>query len=84
MNDDIRSTILTCLHSVAPEADLDTLDPAVEWQEQLDLDSMNLITFLIAVEQATGVSIPERDYRKVATLQSLAEYLEARVTTGSR
>ena len=78
MNDDVRSTVLRCLHPVAPEADLESLEPDTEWQEQLDLDSMNLIAFLLAVEEATGVSIPERDYGRVATLRSLVDYVAAR------
>lgn len=78
MNDDeIRTTVLATMRRIAPEADLDTLDPDVEWQDQLDVDSMNLLEFMVGLEQATGVSVPERDYAKVATLRRCVEYLAA-------
>ena len=80
MNDqELRETVLRILHGIAPEVDVSTLDPDVQWQDQLDLDSMNLLDFMVAIEKATGVSVPERDYAKVATLNRCVEYVEARL-----
>ena len=53
----------------------------VEWQEQLDLDSMNLLTMMVEIESATGISVPERDYPKVSTLNRCVEYLTGRTAT---
>ena len=77
----IRATVLGILARIAPEADLTTLDPDVEWQEQLDLDSMNLLTMMVEIESATGISVPERDYPKVSTLNRCVEYLTGRTAT---
>ena len=80
MNDDeLRTTILGVLKKIAPEADVATLAPNVEWQDQLDLDSMNLLSFMVGLEEATGVSVPERDYAKIATLDRCVEYLSHRI-----
>ena len=72
---EIRVAVLGVLKGIAPEADLETLDPDVEWQDQLDLDSINLLTFMVGIEEATGVAVSERDYPKVATLNRCVEYL---------
>lgn len=80
MNDDeLRATVLGVLKKIAPEADLATLAPTVEWQDQLDLDSMNLLAFMVGLEEATGVSVPERDYAKVATLDRCVGYLSSKL-----
>jgi acyl carrier protein len=75
---EVRATVLGILARVAPEADLTALDPDVEWQDQLDLDSMNLLTMMVDIERATGISVPERDYTKVSTLNSCVAYLMSR------
>jgi acyl carrier protein len=75
---EIRATVLGILTRIAPEADLTALDPDVEWQDQLDLDSMNLLTMMVDIERSTGVTVPERDYPKVSTLNSCVAYLMSR------
>lgn len=82
-DEEIRSTVLAVLRRIAPEADPTTLAPDVEWQEQLDLDSMNLLAFMVGLEEATGVSVPERDYAKVATLDRCVAYLSSKLASRS-
>jgi hypothetical protein len=45
--------------------------------ERLDVDSMDLLNFLIGVHEALQVDIPEADYPKVSGLTSLVAYLKA-------
>ncbi len=71
----LEQVVLGALASVAPEADLAALDRNVPLREQLDLDSMDFLNFVIAVHRALGVDVPERDYAKLATLESCVEYL---------
>jgi acyl carrier protein len=75
----IRRTALDVLGGIAPEADLDALDPAGSLQEQLDLDSFDFLQFVEGMHAALGVDIPERDYPKVASLDGCARYVEAAV-----
>ncbi|HTO10865.1 MAG TPA: acyl carrier protein [Candidatus Binatia bacterium] len=78
MTDDLRATIVKTLGEIAPEADLAALEPAVAFREQLDLDSMDLLNFVVALHDTLGVEIPEADYPKLATLDACVEYLAAR------
>ena len=54
------------------------LDPNEEFREELDLDSMDFMNLLDLILKETGVNVPERDYVKVNSLQSLTEYIATR------
>jgi acyl carrier protein len=73
--DEIRATVLRVLGEVAPEADLERIRPAVSFRDQLDLDSMDFLNFVIGLHHALGVDIPESDYPKLATLDGGVEHL---------
>jgi acyl carrier protein len=74
--DELRTDVLRILGELAPEADTASLKPDVRIRDQLDLDSMDFLNFLIAVHEATGVDIPEADYPRLRTLDEIIAYLE--------
>lgn len=74
---DARSLLARLLGRIAPEADLATLDPDAPLQEGLDLDSMDFLNLVTAVEEETGRTIPERDYPTLSTLAGFSAYLAA-------
>ncbi len=67
------------LGEIAPEADPATLRPDVDFRDQLDLDSMDLLNFVIALHHELGVEIPEADYGDVMTVDGLVGYVLARL-----
>jgi acyl carrier protein len=81
MADDLRTTVLRVLGDIAPEADLTSLKPDVAFREQLDLDSMDMLNFVVALHDALGIDIPEVDYPRLATLDGSVEYLASRRST---
>ena len=72
---EIRDHIFEILHRIAPEADLNGLDPAQSLRENLDIDSFDFLNVLIALHEKFGVEIPESDYRQVSTLNGMMDYL---------
>ncbi|HEX2437317.1 MAG TPA: acyl carrier protein [Methylomirabilota bacterium] len=76
--EELRATVLRALGDVAPEADLASLKPDVPLRDQLDLDSMDFLNFVVALHGAVGVEIPEADYPRLATLEACVDYLGAR------
>jgi acyl carrier protein len=81
MNDaEIRNIVLEELGNVAPEADLEQLDPSADLRESLDIDSMDFLNVITALHQRLGVDIPELDYPKLFTLESAVGYLSAKIT----
>jgi len=81
--DEIRATVLRTLSEIAPEVDVAAIQANVALRDQIDLDSMDLLNFLIAVDEVLGVEIPEADYGKIASLDNLVAYLDARMGAGS-
>jgi acyl carrier protein len=75
---ELRATVVTLLRKIAPELDPATLDGAAALREQVDLDSMDFLNFLVAIEQRLQVSIPEADYEQLRSLDDLVRYLGAR------
>jgi len=75
--DQARAAVAAALASVAPEADLSTLDPTARFREELDLDSMDFLHLVQALRDLTGIEIPEAAYRQVDTLDELLGYLES-------
>ena len=79
MPDEPTSVILAAIAEVAPDADLSAIDPTADLTEQLELDSMDFLNVVVAVNEATGVEIPERDYPELSTLERFAAYLADRL-----
>lgn len=76
--DDAKQTILKALLDIAPEADAGGLTADLDLREQLDIDSMDMLNFVTAIHEATGIDIPEADYPKLFTLDGGVAYLIAR------
>jgi acyl carrier protein len=75
----LRQTVLSTLQSIAPElepADLATDRPL---RNQVDLDSMDWLNFLVALHEKLRVEIPEADYARLVTLDDVLGYLSARL-----
>ena len=54
----IKEVILKVLGRIAPEADLDTLDPDPNVREALDIDSFDHLNLLIGLNEELGVDGP--------------------------
>lgn len=68
--EEIRATVLRILGEIAPEADLNQLKPDVSFRDQLDIDSMDFLNFVIALDEELHVSIPECEYSRLSSLDS--------------
>jgi acyl carrier protein len=75
MTVDAATAMRDALATIAPEVDLAEVAPDDDLQEALDLDSMDFLNFLIALEKSTGVEIPESDYHLVHTYAGCHDYL---------
>lgn len=74
---DLRAVVLGCLQSVAPEADLSGLDPAVSFNEQFDMDSVDYLNFVMSIEEKLGIRIAEEDFPRLSNLDGCLALLEA-------
>jgi len=78
-DEQIRQAVLQALQDIAPEAEPDSLDPALNLRDQLDIDSMDFLNFVIAVHEALQVEIPETDYPRLSSLDGCLAYLKGKL-----
>jgi acyl carrier protein len=75
VDEEARQLIRTSLRQVAPDADLDDGGPGETLQEALDLHSIDFLNLIVALHDAIGLEIPERDYPYFSTLEGAVAYL---------
>ena len=75
---DPRQTILDAIERIAPDVDASTLPDDVDFREEAELDSMDFLSVLNAIQDATGVEVPEIDYAEIMTIAQFSEYLAGR------
>jgi acyl carrier protein len=75
---DPRSQIREALRAVAPEADFDALEPDRPIRDQVELDSMDYLGFLIRLKRLSGVELPAGDAGRNLTLNGLITEIRSR------
>jgi acyl carrier protein len=78
-NAEITDAVVRRLAAIAPEVREQTLSPSVSLREQLDLDSMDMLNFVIGLHKELGVEIPEADYARLSSLDQIVTYLAERL-----
>lgn len=74
--DEIRAAFIQQLIAVAPDLDPDTVNDNDHLQDDLELDSMDVLNLMSALHKNLGVAIPESDYPLVATPGKAVQYLQ--------
>jgi acyl carrier protein len=82
--DDTRALLARLVRGIAPEIDLDEVDPAAPLQETAELDSMDFLNLVNALYDETGIDVPERDYPLIATIDGFVAYIAATSPTEAR
>jgi acyl carrier protein len=82
--DDARALLARLVRGIAPEIDLDEVDPAAPLQETAELDSMDFLNLVNALYDETGIDVPERDYPLIATIDGFVAYIAATSPTEAR
>jgi acyl carrier protein len=75
---DIRTAFIEELTAIAPDIDPATLGEDDHLQDDLELDSMDVLNLVTALHRRLNVDIPETDYPQIATLALALSYLTAR------
>jgi acyl carrier protein len=74
--EEIRTTALELLAEIAPELDPAALVGEIPLRDQVDLDSMDFLNYLISIHNTLAVEIPEGDYDRLASLDGLVAYVD--------
>lgn len=80
--DELRNLVVGELTRIAPEAEPTAIRPDVPLRDQVDVDSMDFLNFIIALHERLGVDIPESDYGRLSSVSDIVRYLSAKVAGG--
>lgn len=72
---EIRRAFIGALVEIAPDLDPACIGDADQLQADLGLDSMDVLNLVSLLHQRLGLSIPERDYPRLATPAQAVAYL---------
>lgn len=73
-----RDAVATALLAIVPDADLESLGDDTPFRSELDLDSLDFLTFVENLCARTGTRIDESDYPRLATVASCIAFLSER------
>ena len=73
---EIRQLVIDIINDIAPDEDTSALDDDAKLRDQLELDSMDHLSVMTRLADATGREIPERDYPQLLTLRAICDYLD--------
>ena len=76
---EMRQIVCRALSNVAPEVDIESIDPAKDLRDQIDIDSVDFLNFVIGLHKVLGVEIPDSDVSKLRTLNGCVTYLNAKM-----
>jgi acyl carrier protein len=63
------------LEDVTPE----TFDPEIDLIDELGIDSMDLTTVVLVLQDEYGITIDEDDYPKLKNVKLIADYIEQKL-----
>ena len=75
----MREEIIGIIAGIAINRDLSDIDDNVKLKAQLCLDSKDYLDVVKKLKRRYKVQVPEKDYRKLATIRTCIEYLSPRL-----
>ena len=78
--EEARAAFLEELARVAPDVDPASVRGSDHLQDDLELDSMDILNLVAALHRRLGLDIPEADYEHIATPDAAASYIAERAT----
>ena len=74
--DQIKETVFGIISKIAPEADLNNLDPAVKFRDQFEFSSVDFLAFVLKLQNELNIEIPETDCPELAALAGCFKYFK--------
>ena len=74
---DARSLVGDSLVRIVPDADLDTLPDDAPFRDELELDSLDFLSFVELLSAGSGRRIDEDDYSRLRTMADCVTFLSA-------
>jgi acyl carrier protein len=76
---DLSKALTEELHRIAPDVSPDDIDPTEDLRDECDIDSMDFLKLVTALGKRFNLEMPEADYPKMRSFESLVHYLRAKI-----
>lgn len=70
-----RAAVAAALRRIIPDADLEAIGDAAPFRSELELDSLDFLSFVESLSGATGIRIDEVDYPRLGTIEDCVRFL---------
>ena len=70
-----REAVIAALTRIVPDAEFDLIGPDTPLRAELELDSLDFLTFVELLSKRTGVRIDESDYPRLVTMATCTAFL---------
>lgn len=74
-HEEARGAVVYALRRIVPDADLEALDDDAEFRDELELDSLDFLSFVETLSARTGRRIDEEHYPRLKTVSSCVAFL---------
>ncbi len=81
--DEVREAVIAVLREIAPEANPQEMESSVSFHEQYDIDSVDFMNFVQALEKRLGIGVAEVDYPRLSTLDGCIAYFTRKAEQAS-
>ncbi|HEU5036543.1 MAG TPA: hypothetical protein VFT70_06050 [Nocardioides sp.] len=75
---DARLAVAEALVEIVPDANVDAIPDGARLRDELELDSLDFLTFVELLSSGAHVRIDEMDYPRLATLDSSVAFVVER------
>jgi len=76
-DEEIETALREELHKIAPDMEVEDVDPKGDLREEFDIDSMDFLNLVSALSKRLGLSMPEEDYDEMGSYDAMLAYLKA-------
>jgi acyl carrier protein len=76
-DEELDSALREELHKIAPDMEIEDIDPMGDLREEFDIDSMDFLNLVSALSKRLGLPMPEEDYDEMGSYNAMLAYLKA-------
>jgi acyl carrier protein len=76
-DDEVETALREELHKIAPDMEIEDIDPLGDLREEFDIDSMDFLNLVSALSKRLGLPMPEEDYDEMGSYNAMLAYLKA-------
>jgi acyl carrier protein len=77
--EELAAKLLALVTGIAPDVDPATVIPGIDFRDQFDFDSMDMLNFAIELHREFGIDVPEAEYSRLASLDKCVAYVEQKI-----